>query len=980
MRITQQVSVAAVAIVLLAGAGIAFAQAGADEAFMKGLQERGLMTLQKAHLEKTGAAGTSTAPGGTTPAGTGAPAASGDKAALAAIEVQTALKNRNMGQREESFKRARTLYEAAIDDAAKAVAAIPLGQKQDERDRLRFQLLKLRLDLSAFIFEKWLKTDLDLLEVTDRRGGNRPRAIDLLQACLTQYRAITEETTGWLSEIDRMSMTERNKFANTGVERHLRQMQREAKYEEAWVTYYLGWALPTDFKPAPKQRSRQDLLNDAITAFQEYIGPRISEKTSAKWYGYMVISMSYRELGKFKESLEALSQAERLTDAAIKSAQPKEGAPSASAAAAAKAAQGLRIRLAYERALTLVRKGDFEPARKAVDEAVKTWGDNLDSEPLGAALPLVKAESLILEGKQKNNEGMKQDGIKILKQMYTKPNPWPMVVQWMMEGLLGAGQAGNVDSMDPLQIWIKANDALDKAQKTKDAKDCEEALELFKKYAEKVGAQDKNYPAALYSQAACLLQVGRKAEAAALFRKVAEEYPTYQYAVAAARYAVSARGDAYERDAVEENRQAYEDALKWFLAKYQKEDPDQQYYYAMILFRGKKFADAANAFGGVQPGAEHAPDAKYWVPLCHLEQFRETVISSRDKGLIVSRARALAQELMAFADYALQAKGLPEEKKRQLMDWAQIAYVNAADIYLYPEVELAGDALPILDAIEQKFELDDEARGRVLKLRIDALQKLGKQDEALAVLEKFLKVAKKEDVGPVLRGLFKAITDEVREQVKRGDKESLAMAGRKVEQAKGIGDRLTRWLDENAVADKAVQVENIRYDTAELYLAVGSFDVARQIYQEIGGPKPEEVKKGDLMKYDCVYGLARAFEGMAEKARTEAEAAGTKDFKVAKENYERAVEIWRVLKEIAEGEGRNIDANVMWDRRYHMFYCGYRVAQLGQKAEDLQRLADALSNMRIIVAPEALGGKDPLLQKRFRELMSVLPAASAPGK
>jgi len=979
MRITRQVSIIVVSVVLAAYAGTAFAQA--DEAFLKGLRERGLTTLQRAYLEKAGAAGTPAVPGGTAPAGPGAPAASGDKAALAAIEVQTAMKSQNMGQREESFKKARVLYEAAIDETAKTVAAIPIGQKQDDRDRLRFQLLKLRLDLATFIFGKWLKTDLDLLEVTDRRGGNRTRAVELLQACLVQYKAITEETTGWLSEIDRMSMAERNKFANTGVERHLRQMQREAKYEEAWVTYYLGWALPADFKPAPKQHSRQDLLNDAITSFQEYIGPRVSERTSAKWYGYTVIALSYRELGKFKEALESLAQAERLTDAALRTAQPKEGAPSAASAAMAKAAQSLRIRLAYERSLTLVRKGDFEAARKAIDEAVKTWGDKLDGEPLGSALPLVKAESLILEGKQKNNEGMKQEGVAILKQMYTKPNPWPIVVQWVMEGLLGTTQMVNVDAMDPFQIWIKATDAIDKAQKTKEAKDCEEALELFKKYAEKAGAQDKNYSAALYSQAACLLQIGRKAEAAVLFRKVAEEFPAYQYATAAARYAVSARGDAYEREAIEENRQAYEDALKWFLAKYQKEDPDQQYFYGMILFRGKKYADAADAFQRVQAGAEHAPDAKYWVPLCRLEQFREVVVTSRDKGLIVSRARTLAQELMGFGEYAIQSKGLPEEKKRQLMSWAETAYVNAADVYLYPEVELPSDALPILDAIEQKFELDDEARGRVLKLRIDALQKLGKQSEALAVLEKFLRVAKKDEVGPVLRGLFKAITDEVREHVRRGDKVSLEIAARNVEHAKGIGDRLMRWLDENAGADKAVQTENIRYDTAELYLAVGNFDIARQTYHEIGGPKPWEVKKGDSMKYDCVYGLARAYEGLAEKARTGAETAGSKDFKVAKENYEAAVEIWRVLKEISEGEGRNIDANVMWDRRYHMFYCTYRVAQLGQKAEDLQKMADALASMRIIVAPDALGGRDPTLQKRFRELMSVLPArSSAPGK
>jgi len=973
MRIIRHVSVAAVLAALLACTGIAFAEAGSDDAFLKGLQERGLMSLQKAYLEKQGA-GTPAAPGTAQPAvpGAAAPVAGGDRAALAAIEVQTGLKNTNMGDRETSFKKARALYEAAIEDASKTIAAIPIGQKPEERDRLRLGLLKLRLDLATFVFEKWLKADLDYLEVTDRRGGNRDRAIELLRTCLAQYKAINEETSAWLSEVDRMSMVERNKYANTGAERHLRQMQRDARYREAWVTYYLGWALPTDFKPAPKERTRQDLLNDAIIAFQENTTTKISDKASSKWYSYLVIGLSYRELGKFKEALEALAQAERLADAALKSAPTKEGGPSASA----QAAQSLRIRLAYERPLTLVRKGDFEQARKAVDDAIAAWGDKLEAEPLGAALPLVKAESFILEGKQKNDEAMRQEGVKILQQMYARKGPWQMVVQWVMDGLLGSGPTQTVDTtnMDPFQIWIKANEALDKAQKTKDAKDCDVALDLYKKYAEKVGPKDKNYAAALYSQAACLLQIGRKAEAADLFKSVAEEFPNYQYAGEAPRYVVKACGEAYEREATDDNRQAYEDALKWFVAKYLKLDPEQQFFYAMILFRGKKFAEAADAFGLVQEGSEHGPDAKYWVPLCHLEQLREQVLGVRDKGVIVSRARTVSQELLAFADYAMQVKGLPEAKKNQLMDWAEIAYVNAADVCLYPEVELPSDALLILEKMEQKFDLDDDARGRVLKLRIDALQRLGKQDEALAVLDKFLKVAKPDEVGPVLRGLFKAITDEVRERVKRGDKDSLELAARKVEQAKTLGERLTRWLEENAVADKAAQAESIRYDMAELYLAVGSYDAARQIYHELGGPKPEEVKRGETMKYECVYGLARAYEGMGEKARQDAEAKGQKDSAEAKQNYERASDIWRILKELVESEGRTTDVGVLWDRRYHLYYCAYRVAQLSLKPEEVQKVADGLNNLRIIVAPEALGGKDPLLQKRFRELMQVLPA------
>ena len=892
------------------GADRAMAQGAADDPFLQGLQERGLTTLMDAYLKQKGVETTGKEETGPAPSAVG-----GNEATLAALAVQKALAATNLKDRQDLFGEARRHYEEAIAAGVKAIATIPAG-RSDERDKVRMETLELRLTLAKMTFEKWLKDDLDLLEVTDRRGGDRTLAVDLLKAAMGQYEAAAQEAVVWLSEMDRLDPKERLKVINTGYLRRAQALRRDAELGRAWTLYYLGWVLPADSKPAAGERSRRELLNDAITAFQTYT--ILPDKVSAKWYAYLVIGMACRELGKYKEAMESLALAENSL-----------------------APESLRIQIGYERALTLLRKGDLAAARKAVGDARQAWKEKLDTELHGLAIPVVEAEIDIVEAEKTKDPALKQKGIAILEAVHERPNPWPMVVQWVMADLVGATE--DVEKLEPFQVWTMAGAALAKAQEHKDAKEMERAADLFKVYAAKVGPKDKNYAEAVYTRAACLLEAGKKTEAGALFRQVAEEAPEYQYAAVSANNYVTLLGEVYDKDKTEENREAYEAALAWFTAKWLESNPDQQFYYGLVLYQGKKYAEASSVFLRVPEKAEHYLDARYWVPLCHLEALREKTLATADKTLILGQAREVAQSLVAFAEFALKVQGVSEERKKQLYGWAEAAYVNAADVYLYAEVELPADALLVLDTMERTFTLDDEERGRVLKLRIDALQKLGRLDEAQQALDTFLKIAKPEDVGPVLRGMFGAMTDDVKELVRRGQKD---MAAKKVGQAKELGDRLSEWLDKSDLPDKAARIEANRYDLAELYLAVGNNVGALTIYQEIGGPKVETVQP---LKVDCIYGMARAYEGLGEEAPDAAQ---------AKQHFERALELWRVLLEVAEGE-RN--QSILWDRRYHVFYVKYRLGQTDEVRE-------ALRSMQILYG--TLGENDPALQRKFRDLWS----------
>jgi tetratricopeptide (TPR) repeat protein len=941
MQTAYRVLTFTVLAALLSGAiawGAAAPPASEDDVFYRGLEARKLSSLMEAYLKAKSAAQATPTPGTTPTVGAG-----GNALALANVEYQKALQAKIIGDRDTAFKKAKQYYEQAIAEATQAMKAIPADKTMD-RYNARLAVLKIRKTLADMIFEQWLKTDLDYLQITDRRAGDRQRTIELLKVAGDQYKAALEDTRTWQSELDHMDPRERLKYANT-IERQVKSTQREAQYSSDWITYYYAWVLPPDHIPAEKERSRKQMLDDAITAFMAYT--KMPDRVSAKWYAHLVIGMAYRELLKFDEALQSLAIADT-----TKITNPVE-------------ADRLRMRVAYERALTVLRQGKKEEARKVIEEARKTFKEKLDGDLFGIAMNFVEAESYVLEGADKNDAATRKKGFDILRQMYTRPAPFPTIVEQVTKVLGGGGGTGmeaGTTPEDPFAIWIEAQAKLAEGEQKvqtdpKAAGDaCKRAADLFKLYAEKAGPKDPKYPDALYFQAACLLKMGQKAEAAAGFQKVADEFPKYQYAAASSRYTISIRGELYEKGATEENRQGYEDALKWFVAKWIDSDPDQVYYYGLILNRGKKYTEAAEAFSKVADKSPLYPDSRYWIPVCRLEHFREKIVPSRDKQLVISTAVQVSRDLLAYVDYAfsMKGKGLPPEKENQLIDWAEAACINGAEVFLYPEVELFDRALPILADTEKKFpNLDNVARGRILKLRIEAYQKLGKLKEANDTLNEFLKVAKADEIGPVLGGLFKAMTEDVRAMVARNTKESLALATTQVDQAKALGENLRAWLDKSALADKATQIENNRYSLAELYLAVGRYQDALAIYQEIGGMKPHEVAKGQAIKEECLYGQARAHEGLGETAPDAAQ---------GKAHFETAVDMWRVLMEIAAAD-RNADRARLWECRYHLYYCKFK---LGSK----QEVAEALKTLRIMQPP--LGGKDPAMQGKFLQLLALV--------
>ena len=175
------------------------------------------------------------------------------------------------------------------------------------------------------------------------------------------------------------------------------------------------------------------------------------------------------------------------------------------------------------------------------------------------------------------------------------------------------------------------------------------------------------------------------------------------------------------------------------------------------------------------------------------------------------------------------------------------------------------------------------------------------------------------------------------------------------------------WIEDHRkdVPDADLQIENIRYDLAELQLAVGNFVKAKALYDEIGGAKPwEDPKNGKPLKVDLVYGLARAYEGLAEQEG---------DPIKQKQLFETAFEIWSVILEAVQGQEVKDRADtaaveaqkqLVWDRPTTSTTPGSAAI----RSRTPRKCITSLTNRKAIIDPELLGGKDAALQQKFEDL------------
>jgi hypothetical protein len=191
-------------------------------------------------------------------------------------------------------------------------------------------------------------------------------------------------------------------------------------------------------------------------------------------------------------------------------------------------------------------------------------------------------------------------------------------------------------------------------------------------------------------------------------------------------------------------------------------------------------------------------------------------------------------EAASVIDEAVQAArqlatGKPADTQPQSPDvLAARLLLEAAKL----SIDVLGDAdraLTLLEGAETRWRNNPSLLAQLLNVRIRALQKSGKLDQAAPLVDRFM-AARPEAAGLLLAGLLSDMQREIEQQQKTGRTDE---AGRYAMLAVDLAEQLNKWAAAHPDAIKPQQQYAIRYRLARALLGAGQAERALGVFEEL---------------------------------------------------------------------------------------------------------------------------------------------------
>jgi len=466
---------------------------------------------------------------------------------------------------------------------------------------------------------------------------------------------------------------------------------------------------------------KKDLLEKAVEGFQVF-GLDYQE-TLLNFEGLILMGLADKDLGKNQEALSDFDEAIKLAEYFEK--DEKTGVYRLPEDVADTVAAAVLQKVLFQTELKDYA-GATATAKKYFDEISGAYETRLGLAILGA-----KGDAELAGGDAKATG----ETAKLLVDKDPK-GPWGAKGMELQAKLLGAGGA-SLDASNLLAI------AGQQASRGKDV----EALEILHKAIAQARGTPKE--ANVSCEAYVLIGTiylqrgpGWSFEAALAFDTAAERWPKADKAPEAVYQAML----CYMRLNGEDKRPWFkkrgDDRMKTLATQYPTSARSSfaQLVEGQDLERDGKFLEAARSYEQVQPGTASYLDAQYSAGNAYFRQAHSLCQAKKEgeAAQFVKQAETLLKKALTDLE-AAAASTMDLEAQSRSSNTAFRARASLAQLYLMDCVNKPGDVLKILEGVDEKYADDADKVGAAWNFRISALQKQGKLDEAVALLDALVK-------------------------------------------------------------------------------------------------------------------------------------------------------------------------------------------------------------------------------------------------
>ncbi len=643
----------------------------------------------------------------------------------------------------------------------------------------------------------------------DEVAATASQAIQVLEQLLADL-AVEWQRVGTLPP------EQHEKLASAGRLREMESVEGAAAYLLAWARLYRAMTLPAG---DPQRAAQLDVVIDEAVGRRRWT-EQPHEKTGMQVQALMLASIAQRLAGRFDRADASTQQAIRIY-AQTTDPQRKQRIESWALLAVLE-----RIRLLRDR-------GQAGDAAAAVDRAYE-WAQKTRPGDAGAVIALA-----VLRRSLEAGPGVSATGDPLPALARARPEARPMVYTSVGRLLQERGGAEAADPFDKLSVaWAIADDTADYDQAARIARAVAESK------ADAFLASE-----GLFLLARCEAARARPTGAAGALIRLAREYPASDRAAAAIDEAVRLAAQGTATDAAANARRTLVNAVRLLRERSPQNArlPDATVAAGVALQQLGQWIEAAAEFALVPPQGERGADAAVRRVRCLTKAFE---------------ARPTADAADAVAQAAVEAQrrieSLPDggDKPCRL---AEIALL-CAGIQADPAVRRFDEAVRTLDGFETRYAACPEWIAPVWRIRLTALEGLGRLAEANGLVERVV-AAEPDRAGPVMVDLlarFRGEMDRLRDEGREDD------VRRTAGEAARLAETLERWAMMCAVtrpttasAPGAADARRRLGESARLARIAALLDAGRaeEACRLIEGRSPDERDDAEwrFVRAECLY-------------------------------------------------------------------------------------------------------------------------------